>query len=357
MDLLSLPPEIVDLICSFTLLSSLKPEQRLHLSSRHCLSCGVARRPFRCPSLLLSCSTLRHIGSAVLYRNATIVIAFDHLCKPRYTLSELENRTATLQYIQKLELLIRKCAILPATTQPLDELESACKPVSAPMTIFSTLASAIPNVKSLGWTVGITTVGITARQLWPSEDEDALGPTSFWTLPSDCHSLVSLLTGEPAWTQKMIAFRLWLSRRLTNEFRQIVRRSSRQSSRSSSKKEQAAIDEGILLQLHSHPSLRPILQLPNLEQLDVFFFISPGNMALDGAQNTGTGTGPGDLLPPGESLLSALEYMKLRRQQEMQALVPLLRRTFSHVKTLRFWRALNENAISNEYEALLNCSD
>src|ERR1700712_3145256 len=116
MGLLSLPPEILSIICQSVILAGFGPERRLHpCSNSRYLRKGFQRREHPCPPLLRCCRDLYHIGSEVFYQNVTIVLGIDYHSQPYYfrcyptpeedksTFSVLTSRTSVLPFIKHLE--------------------------------------------------------------------------------------------------------------------------------------------------------------------------------------------------------------------------------------------------------------
>ena len=98
----------------------------------------------------------------------------------------------------------------------------------------------------------------------------------------------------------------------------------------------------------SHPFLRDLVHLPNLERLDLYFFTYKSTMQ--------TYRGDGDLhfnaLYHMTPLLVTPARYPHREQEEMELLLTLLRQAFGHVKSLNLWRSLDEAIVNNQYEKL-----
>ncbi len=349
MDLLSLPPEILSVICQYVILADLGPERRLH----PCTNCrylrkGVRRRELSCPPLLLCCRDLTHIGSEVFYQNVTIVLGLDHHSQPFYfrcyptpdtdkdTFSVVTNRTLVLPHIRNLELMISRSISYNPETRDFQQDIFFRSQSENPMATVSALTIRLPKLKSLSWTVGIGTVPNESIEIWPHvanvegvhpviDDESVFRNRSAWPVPlSYYHRLSAVLAHRPC-TVDVTSFRLWLTRTHLQRLHDYVH----------GKKtlEGALSDQGDAIgspsdYLPTHTFLKAIIQLPALNHLDIF-------------------------IPQDDSTYSPY-ILNLGRKtiddSTIGKLKDTLREVFWHVDHVQFWRARSENVTTGDYE-------
>lgn len=346
----TLPPEILNLICQFSVLSSLKAERRLHVSSSRCSSCGTNRQVFYCPPALLVNSAFRDVGTRVLYRNVFIVIQFDHICVNRDPIDELISRSSILHLITNLELFIRRCATIEARLLRPHDPDTVCRPSAPPFHLFSKLDSALPNLKSVSWTVGVMGQPLPYAALI-----DQGRRHTGRCLPPGCNSLASILSHKRVWAERITHFRLWLPQATTEDLSSLTYPWT-------SSPPTAQESQILLYKLRRHAAIKPLLQLVNLEQLDLFLFTSRSAMSCSrpstrpypfrsllqpiGARYAGSEEPP---LPPN---LRTSRFMIHKERDELHLLLLLLKDLFQHVRAVQFWRIRYGHVVDNAYEKL-----
>ncbi|KAJ9614073.1 hypothetical protein H2200_002209 [Cladophialophora chaetospira] len=348
MGLLSLPPEILSVICQHAILADLGPEKRLH----PCTNCRYLRKGFRrrelpCPPLLLCCRDLFHLGSEVFYQNVTIVHGLDHHSQPFYfrcyptpetdkdTFSVITHRKLVLPYIRNLELMIsRSTSYNPRTLLFRQDIffRSFCED---PALRIRKLTSSIPSLKTLSWSVGLGAVANESIEIWPhvakvegvtpaDDDEIVFHLRSTWpTSLTHYHTLSSVLKDQPGVLQAT-SFRLWLTH---GHLQRLIDYVHGSGTPEESFQVHEDGTESRIVKLPGHPFLKAIVALPALTSLDIF-------------------------IPQDES--SASPWATRRGTQSIDddtvdKLKESLRTVFWHVDQVRFWRAHSENVTSGDF--------
>ncbi|ETI19394.1 hypothetical protein G647_09227 [Cladophialophora carrionii CBS 160.54] len=364
MTLLSLPPEILSIICEYTIFDQFGPERRLHpCTNCRYLNRGARRREHACPPLLLCCRHLHNISSQVFYQHVTVVVGLDYHSQPYYfrcyptpdhdkdVFSVLLARTSILPHIRNLELLIaRSISYNPGTQSTCRDIAFRSNWEDLP-TVISSFTAHLPSLHTLSYTVGVGALPNEALCIWPHAtkteqihrfipDETVFEDTSTWPVPLSCYfSLSTLLQASHAVglggrEVNVTRLRLWLTRLRIPGLKQFVRGLSSgdapgQGGSHPSPDLQSSDDQAHAWRalLRHHTFSKVILQLPRLRVLDVYVPERPSTGA--------------DMDGPWEdaSIDSAMA----------RTLTRALETAFPHVRTIRLWRAGCENVMSGEY--------
>ncbi|EXJ53941.1 hypothetical protein A1O7_09278 [Cladophialophora yegresii CBS 114405] len=360
MTLLSLPPEILSIICDYTIFDRLGPERRLHpCTNCRYLNRGARRKEHGCPPLLLCCRHLHNISSQVFYQHVTIVVGLDYHSQPYYfrcyptpdrdkdIFSVLLGRTSILPHIRNLELLIaRSISYNPGTQTTCRDIAFRSNWEDLP-TVISSFTARLPSLHSLSYTVGVGALPNEALCIWPHAtkteqihrfipDETVFEDTSTWPIPLSYYvSLSTLLQASDAGLGgrevNVTRLRLWLTRLRVPALKQFVRglSSGDAPEQGGTPASQAPDDEALAWRalLRNHTFSKVILQLPRLRVLDVYVPEGPSMGAnMDGPWED----------PPVDGAMA-------------WTLTRALETIFPHVKTIRLWRAGCENVTSGKY--------
>ncbi|KIW63034.1 hypothetical protein PV04_09913 [Phialophora macrospora] len=348
MTLLSLPPEILSIICQYVVLADLGPERRLHpCTNCRYLSKGARRREHACPPLLLCCRHLHGISSHVLYKNVTIVAGLDYHSQPYYfrsyptperdkdIFSVLTARTSVLPRIRNLELLVsRTIHYHPRSHVGFEDMVFRSNWEDLP-TVVASFLSKLPNLDALSYTVGVGALPNEALCIWPHAatttgqihrfilDEQVFENTSTWPVPLSYYSSL-LVSPTPlhGLEAAVTRLRLWLTAARIMDLKQISLVMSGKCAFGSVVPEHMADPWRQFWRIH-HPFAQIILQMPQLAVLDVY--------VPEGASPNNRSEEPPLDKAMAERLTRALEII------------------FPHVRTVRLWRARSENVTSGDF--------
>jgi hypothetical protein len=322
MDLCSLPPEILALICKFSILEYLGPERRLH----PCTNSRYQRKTFRrreipCHPLLLCCKDFHRIASEVLYQTSTVVVGIDYHSQPLYfrcyptpdvekdVLSVLVARTTVLPYIRNVELMI-SCSMGYDLTFNFDQDKSV-------QSFKTVLETHLPRVTTLSLSVG---AGFASDY---SPQDSAVNSTYV----EKCQ-LEKVVKNSP-FGLEFTKLRIWLS------WAHFMTMINTVAGSADATAEDMALREANLPIRFSF--LSTLKQLQHLKCLDVFIPLpSPA---------------PGQLFSFPVTrlhLFTSSTWEKIAAERLTKALLPA---EFAHVGQVTMWRALSDNISSGNYVA------
>lgn len=286
----------------------------------------------------------------ILYRNVFIVVQVDHKCGTKSSVHCLiRGRKSILHMISNLELSMQGAIIIPPMSIVREDPDTLCRLSMSPDIFFSKLGSALPNLKNIGWTVGVVDDYFSYANAIEHEQRD-IGRHFL----RSCYTLEQIINCSPPWAQRISHFRLWLPEETCSTLGAFTRYWNPQP-----QIEEESVKS--LSELASYAAFEVLLELPNLRQLDIFFFTDVSlwwnyyhyhyRQPCEPTYNLRSNPTFATQEARGAENMPEFDPFAEREQQVMGHLLHLLEFTFQHVPALRFWRISYGGVLENAYES------